>query len=152
MASSLKEFHMRKVSMSKVWKVLTFFPTSTTNFILMLYPILIINNIPQHLQQIFIEYLQYTWLQKMGTQVFFGQLWSKFQAICTLQINYFILFITFWGYHDGPHLQPNKLKFKELGTMSKVMASNREKVGITTHIHLVHDKKVPHVDSKPIRT
>ena len=143
---------MKKERMSKVWKVLTFFPTSITNFILILYPILIINIIPQHLQQISLEYLQYTWLQKMATQVFFEQLRSKFQAICTLQINYFILFMIFWGYCDSPHLQPNKLRFKELSTMFKVVASNRGKVGILTHTCPVHDKKVPHIHSKSIRT
>lgn len=112
---------------------------------------MIINNISQHLQQIFIEYLQYTWFQNGDPSIYWTTM-IQVSSYTDFTNKLFYPFHDFWSYHDGSHLQPNKSKFKELSAMFKVMASNRGEVGISTHTYLVPDKKVPHIHPKSIRT
>lgn len=139
---------------SNVWKVSALSQTSITHF--KYYTLtFILNILTQHLQQIFIKYPQYTWLQKTGTHALCEQLRrSQFHTICSLQTaNYFILSFSrhFEAVVIVPILQPNTLRYKNLSSSSQAVAGNSGQGGLSTHICRAHEG-IPRIHPRLMRT
>lgn len=148
---ALKYNLTRKGKKNKAWKRSAFFPTTVTHCILILYPILLINNITQHLQLIFIEYLPdcrkwgptYCWM----TLMFQASHCMLFTNNKLLHPFYNLLRLSWWLPF---YSQSNR------GSENEAVCPRPWPVGVgrwnLSHIFLAHAKELPQIHPQSMRT